>query len=448
MHNGALRILGIFLLGWSLILPAKSELPPDRPVPSYDGRDAEPETTGQRLLWIPRVAFFPAYLATEYLIRWPINSFGRYAEKHKLPTQLVNFFSFGEEQQFILYPTVLVDFGFRPSVGLHFLAKKFPWDSHQLKFDVSYGGSRYYGLGVRDKIQLDTHSTLTSQFSWTQRPDLIFHGLGSMTMEADRSRFQLKKTELSIGYRNQIPKRGWYQVETGLRISDFADGSCCNDPGIEAQIAAGTFAAPPGFRGGYSSWRQAVELGWGDKASRPEEMLGVRANLGLSHNFSLRGGFRSGWVAYGGSLTGFAALNRRFRVLSFTLDGHFVRSTAGSGTPVPFTELSSLGGSRPLLGFRPARLLGESAVAATLEYRWPVWSFLDGFLNGEIGNVFGRDLSGFAWGRLRKSIGFGVKAPTENEETFSITVAFGSKPFDLGGSFDEFRFILGLTRAF
>ncbi len=449
MRNIGSALVFLALLGAPALARAV-EAPPaeERPLPNYDGRGEAPETTGQKLLWIPRVLFYPVYLVTEYGFRWPINSFGRYAEKHKLPTQLVDLFSFGEEQQFTLYPTALLDFGFRPSAGLHFKGKRFPWESHQFAFDIAYGGSRYYGLGVRDRAQLDSHSQLITTVQWNQRPDLIFHGVGWNTLEADRSRFQLRKTEVSVGYKNQIPQRGWYRAELGFKSADFQDGSCCDDPGIESKISAGVFPTPNGFRSGYTSLRQLVEVGWGDRPSRPSEMFGVRASLLFEHAFSLRGKFRSGWITYGGSLTGFAALNRRFRVLSLTVDGHFVRPTGGSANPVPFTELMQLGGSRPLLGFRQARLVDESAVAATLEYRWPIWSFLDGFTNFEVGNVFQRDLGGFKFDRLRKSLGIGMKAPTDADETFSLTLAFASKPFDQGGKFDEFRFLVGLTRAF
>jgi len=443
--------IGAFILLLALVsassLKAAESSPEPRPVPDYDGRPDEPETVGEKLLWIPRVALYPAFLATEYLIRWPVNSFGRYAEKHKLPTQLVSFFSFGDQQQFILYPTVLVDFGFRPSLGVHFVGKSFPWDTHTFSVDAAYGGSRYFGLGVSDRIQMDTHSRLTSAVKWNQRPDLIFHGVGWNTLDSDRSRFQKRNMEVSLGYRNEVPRRGWYRVELGVRSNDFSDGLCCNDPGILAKIAAGSFPVPPGFTG-YTSLRQLAEIGWGDKASRPIDLVGVRANLLLEHAFSLRGGFRSGWVTYGGSLTGFVAFNKRFRVLSLTVDTHFVRPTGGSANPVPFTELIQLGGDRPMLGFRSARLVDESAFAATLEYRWPIWSFLDGFTNFEVGNVFQRDLGGFKWNRLRKSFGIGMKAPTDAESTFSLTLAFGSKPFDQGGAFNEFRFLVGATRAF
>jgi hypothetical protein len=141
-------------------------------------------------------------------------------------------------------------------------------------------------------------------------------------------------------------------------------------------------------------------------------------------------------------------LSRRFRVLSLTVDTRLTRPTGGSAGSVPFTELVQLGGSRPLLGFREARLIGESSVAATLEYRWPIWTFLDGFTNFEVGNVFSRDLGGFRWDELRKSIALGMKAISDEDQAFALTVAFGSKPFSDGGAFNEFRFLVGLTRAF
>ena len=38
----------------------------------------------------------------------------------------------------------------------------------------------------------------------------------------------------------------------------------------------------------------------------------------------------------------------------------------------------------------------RSAAVATLQYSWPVWGFLDGIIQADVGNVFGPHLEGFA----------------------------------------------------
>jgi hypothetical protein len=51
-----------------------------RPVPDYDGRADEPATTGDVLLWFPRVVLFPLYLVSEFVIRRPIGALATVVE--------------------------------------------------------------------------------------------------------------------------------------------------------------------------------------------------------------------------------------------------------------------------------------------------------------------------------------------------------------------------------
>src|SRR5882672_4084403 len=46
--------------------------PEPRELPDYDGRGGQPTTPGKVLLWVPRIAFFPFYLVSEYVVRRPL----------------------------------------------------------------------------------------------------------------------------------------------------------------------------------------------------------------------------------------------------------------------------------------------------------------------------------------------------------------------------------------
>jgi len=108
----------------------------------------------------------------------------------------------------------------------------------------------------------------------------------------------------------------------------------------------------------------------------------------------------------------------------------------------------SLGGERPLRGFLQGQFVDRSAAALRLDYRWPVAVWLDGTLTYEMGNVFGRNLSGFELAELRSSFGIGIQAIGAQDHVFQALVAFGTQPYDQGGHVDSFRFVLGTTAGF
>jgi hypothetical protein len=54
---------------------------------------------------------------------------------------------------------------------------------------------------------------------------------------------------------------------------------------------------------------------------------------------------------------------------------------------IPFTDLPRLGGPLLLRGFAPNRFRDRVALAGTLEYRYPIWRLMSGFLFVDVGRV-------------------------------------------------------------
>ena len=152
------------------------------------------------------------------------------------------------------------------------------------------------------------------------------------------------------------------------------------------------------------------------------------------------------FMRYGGTLGGFVDLYRH-RVIGLQATVDFV-DPLGDDAIVPFTELVDLGGARPLRGFWWRRHVDRSAATATLEYRWPIWVWLDGSLHYALGNVFGEHLKGFDLELLRQSFGIGFKANAAEDHTFELLVGGGSATFADGGEIESFRFVFGSTAGF
>jgi len=151
----------------------------ERATPDYRGQKPPPTTTGDVLIWGPRVILFPAFLVTEYVVRAPVGGLATVAEKDNWGPSLFNFFAFGPDHKLGIFPVFLINFGFRPSVGAHFF-----WDDalaagNNFTTDVGYGGSNWITVGLGDRYHFSKDSSLAVEARWDRRPDNLFYGIGS-----------------------------------------------------------------------------------------------------------------------------------------------------------------------------------------------------------------------------------------------------------------------------
>jgi outer membrane protein assembly factor BamA len=93
--------------------------------------------------------------------------------------------------------------------------------------------------------------------------------------------------------------------------------------------------------------------------------------------------------------------------------------------PVPFSELIVLGGPDTFRGFRPGRFRNFSSLFAGVEYRWPVWMWMDASVFGEYGGVFGRHFEGFRIDRMKPDLGAGVRLRSSDAFFARIQLAYG-----------------------
>jgi len=147
------------------------------------------------------------------------------------------------------------------------------------------------------------------------------------------------------------------------------------------------------------------------------------------------------WLRASATLSGSLEIGKPHRVASLIL--HAAMAEPLEGDDVPFTELASLGGSGSLPGFLAGRVIGRSAVAATLQYEWPIWAYMTGVFQVGSGEAFGNHFEGLELGRMRGSVGMGIRSVGVGDHRFELLVALGTRPFDDGASIDSVRFVIG-----
>ena len=93
---------------------------------------------------------------------------------------------------------------------------------------------------------------------------------------------------------------------------------------------------------------------------------------------------------------------------------------------VPFYVMPTLGGYDSLRGFRQYRFRAPHAILFQGEYRWEIWSGLDGALFYDAGKVANRR-SDLSFSDLERDYGFGFRFNTDNGVVFRVDAAFGSR---------------------
>jgi hypothetical protein len=100
-------------------------------------------------------------------------------------------------------------------------------------------------------------------------------------------------------------------------------------------------------------------------------------------------------------------------------------SETAPGEVMPFYAMPTLGGNDTLRGFREYRFRGPHAILGQLEYRWEIWSALEGALFYDAGKVANRraDLN---FKDLESDYGFGFRFNTDEAIVFRVDAGFGS----------------------
>ena len=419
---------------------------PKRAEPDYDGRGPEPKTAGDVLLWVPRIILSPLYLVSEYVIRRPLGWLITTAEQKQWPTAIVNFFTFGPDKTAGVFPTFFLDLGFRPSVGIYAFWNDLLGKGNHLRMHFSTFGADWLQGSVADKIPVGKDGFFDMRFEGTHRPDFVFYGLGPRSLNGNRSRYGIDKLQAMPVFETTWWRGSRVTVEGGVRYVDFRDDRCCGDNSIQTQLNNGIFAAPPpGYVDGYTATFARGEFTVDTREARPASQTGVRLELELEQGSNVRRS-TDNWIRYGGSVGGFVDIHNN-RTLSLSLTTLFVDPLSANAT-IPFTEQVVLGGSGPMRGFLYGRLVDRSAAIATVKYRWPIWVFLDGSIQGAIGNVFGPQLEDFDPKLLRVTANLGVETIGAADNTFEILVGLGTETIDHGAQVNSFRLLFGTNRGF
>ena len=445
---------------------ADPPLPPDqrrRPTPDY-GAPPQQESWASVALWVPRILLAPAYVASD-LVGRPLWILGTLAEKQRWRARIYEVLTFGVHDQIGVFPTGRIDSGFSPSLGVYSFWNDV-WRHSNLRARVTNGGARLWTGSLRWRLPIG-EQTLAAVVEFNQRPDNAFHGLGPES-PARAGRYAERRFEARLWHRSRPAPDLQLTFVFGQRWLAFdASPAAAGGMSLAEAVADGRLASPPAFDGGllalYAGLYADLDTRRGRLTPNPriasdfEHVSGsgfsvrafVEQHAGLKSTRAVPGATAEVpvWLSFGSHVTGTLDATGTQRRVDLELYAAFSEPLPGRGE-VPFTEQVTLGGSRPMRGFGQRRLTDRSAAVATLRYRWPVWSTLDGMLHYAVGNVFGPRLEGFAPRLFRPSFGIGVLTAAESDHPFEILLAFGGETFAAGGAIENTRLAVGTTANF
>lgn len=225
--------------------------------------------------------------------------------------------------------------------------------------------------------------TLGAQVRWQDFTQVNYFGLGSNTLESERSEYRLKDTDV-LGYGafratewlSVTGRFGWLKKPTLSSPTGPFDRDFPN--------ALQVFAGEPGVSDPTSFLHGdvGVAVDWRDHADYPRRGGLYRASAGL---YSDRDLDQFTFRRYDAEAVQVVPIvGDKWLV---TLHGWGVVSDTSDGNTVPFYMLPSLGGNLTLRGFNDFRFHDRNLLFASAESRWAIFRQVDAAVFFDAGNV-------------------------------------------------------------
>jgi hypothetical protein len=243
---------------------------PKRDVPDYDGRGNTDTDADSWALWIPRVALAPLYVVNEYVVRRPLGGLVTVAERRHWVNAVSDFFTFGSRNNYVVVPTALFDFGLLPSVGVYFAGDGAWTAGNTIRLHAATWGADWINATALDRMTWNAGATsLGARVDFKREADLLFFGSGPDVTGATRSRYGLQRFDAGASFGQRLFGESALALSSGVRAIAYRAGNCCGDPSLDARIADGSLAMPPGYGTSYTTLYQRATLALDTRVRRP-----------------------------------------------------------------------------------------------------------------------------------------------------------------------------------
>jgi hypothetical protein len=230
-------------------------------------------------------------------------------------------------------------------------------------------------------------------------PEEDFYGLGPESPRDNHTTYGLRSTD--VGGTAGVRITPWLSLGSGLEYMTPRVTTLGDQPDfIRSQLSA--------------------EINTREPRGNPRQ--GLRYALAYQH-FDGRDGTRLDFDRVEADVQHYISIYKQRRVLA--LHGLVSVSDAATGAVVPFYFQKTLGGPDDLRGFRQFRFRDRNMLLLQAEYRWEIFTAMDGAIFYDAGKVASRteDLN---FSDLESDYGIGFRFGTRNGVFLRVEGAFGS----------------------
>lgn len=324
----------------------------------------------------------------------------------------------------------LVSYGSNSGIkyGLTFTSEEVFTRGERIRVKTYYSSHDYSRFSMRYAAPSDLpfFRRLLLEAHYKRKPWEQFYGLGNSSSKDDEVAFTLEESFVEVGWFHPLHPTTRVQVDGAYAYSNIYDGE---DPDLVGDIdsIATLFDMNDDELRNARVWSIGLTLDhdWRNHAGQPssggQELLSVHYNKGVSRTDDLeylvfRGDFRHYLEIY----------KKRIIALRFLVE---TTELLGDSPELPFYMRKSLGGEEKLRGYLENRFLDHNLVLAAVEWRYPIWKVVDGFVFFEEGRVFDTfteelDLAGWHY-----SAGAGLRVWRMDGVLFSTFFGFSREGF-------------------
>ena len=425
----------IFLLVACL---AGAEAPPPDPSrgDSYDGVEHHPDATDDALA-VPRIVLAPVRLVVK-AIAVPFHHLLDWDEVNHVHENIFAAVS-SRDGMIGVRPAFLYSISFAPVIGLRFFDRRLLGPKTDFEVTSMTGGVHiFYGSVTARPTPSDRALEVTVRAIYNMRNDQVFTGIGyasdsEKTLEIP-SRYGIEALDTGGRLTWTVVPAVFLDVDTMLGVRRYSNGTVIGTEQpidevycgrtLTGQCIPGTVdpVRVPGYHTGTQFFRAAADVRFDSRDNWFNPSSGALVELGAQWTHGL-GADDSQYFRLHAAMSALLDLWRRSRVLVVRIEADDLVPLGY--TPVPFSELVVLGGPDTFRGFRYGRFRNFSSLFSGLEYRWPVWMWMDATLFGEYGGVFGPGFEGFSFERMRPDVGAGVRLRSSDTFFARAQVAYG-----------------------
>lgn len=257
---------------------------------------------------------------------------------------------------------------------------------------------------------------LSGEARYQDRTEEDFFGLGPDSSEGSSSSFGQETTSLHVTLGQRLTEAIDWNFTFGYANTNISEG---RDEGKVDLINLFTESTLPGVDGAeLLSFRLAAEHDTRDEPDDPQHGGYER------FSFAYVEGVNSadvGFFRYRAEAARFFPIGSPRRILALRAVAEV--NDEVNGRPIPFFELTKLGGSRSLRGFQRNRFFGEGGLFFNAEYRYNVWTYkklaMDTALFFDGGNVF-EEIRDYQLNDFQPSYGAGIRIKSGRKVVLSF----------------------------